>query len=232
MAGPGFLTPETRAFRRLRGPTCDVPGSTVVLGVGLIVVTDALMPKSGRPIWLVGSMDELAHLATGVVVLGALGPAVDGRLARGLMGASVGLDLDHVPQYAGADWLTAGTVRPYPHSLLTPIAAAGVFLALRQRAARGDATITALGALIGLSAHLLRDLAAPGTGVPLLWPINSRAFSVSRNLYLVLLGAGLARCLTVRMPRPRRCRPGWLKRMLPRTRLPRVDASRGLTPRH
>jgi membrane-bound metal-dependent hydrolase YbcI (DUF457 family) len=172
-----------------------VPGSTVVLGVGLIVVTDTLMPESGRPIWLVGSLDELAHLATGVVVLGALGPGVDGRLARGLIGSSVLIDLDHVPHYAGANWLTARTARPYPHSLLTPLVAAAAFSALRRKAPQGDMTVTALGALIGLSAHLVRDLAAPGTGVPLLWPIDNRAFSIPRNLYLALLGAGLARRL-------------------------------------
>jgi membrane-bound metal-dependent hydrolase YbcI (DUF457 family) len=176
-----------------------MPGSAVVVAAGLIVAADALIPESGRPIWRLGSLDELAHLATGVVVLGALGPTVDGPLARGLIGASVLIDLDHIPQYAGRDWLTARTDRPYPHSLLTPIAAAGFLSVLRRRAPRGDVTRTALGALIGLGAHLLRDLADPNTGVPLLWPIANRAFSIPRNQYLALLGAGLARCLARRL---------------------------------
>jgi membrane-bound metal-dependent hydrolase YbcI (DUF457 family) len=182
-----------------------VPGSAVALAVGAILVADAVMPESGEPVWLVGSLDEIAHLATGVVVLGALGTSVDGRLARGLIGASVLIDIDHIPQYAGARWLTAGTARPYPHSVLTLIASSATLLALRRRAPQAEAGTTALGILIGFTAHFVRDLATPGTGVALLWPIKKRAFSISHRLYAVLLIAGLGCCLESGGERTRPC---------------------------
>jgi membrane-bound metal-dependent hydrolase YbcI (DUF457 family) len=184
-----------RFYRRQPPSGYEVPSSAVAAAVGLILVSDALLPESGEPVWLAGSLDELAHLANGVVVLGVLGPYVDRRLARGLIGASVLIDIDHVPHNAGAGWLTAGTVRPYPHSLLTLMGSAAIFWALRRRAPRADATRTALGVLIGLSGHFLRDLAVPATGMPLLWPINNRAFSIPRRLYVASLAGAVVRSL-------------------------------------
>jgi membrane-bound metal-dependent hydrolase YbcI (DUF457 family) len=193
------MTPEMPSSRRLRSSSYEVPGSAVAFSVGLILATDQAMPESGRPIWLVGALDELAHLATGIVALGTLGPVVDGSLARGLIGASVLLDVDHIPQYAGANWLTQSrTARPYPHSLATLIAATAAFGALRRRAPHSDPTAAALGVVLGLSAHFLRDLGAPATGVPLLWPFDNHAFSISYGHYVAALTAGLAWALGVR----------------------------------
>ena len=86
-----------RICRWLRSPRYEVPRLGTVLAAGLILSADAVIPGLGGSIWLLGALDELAHMATGVVTLGTLGPVVDGRLARALMGASVLLDLDHVP---------------------------------------------------------------------------------------------------------------------------------------
>jgi membrane-bound metal-dependent hydrolase YbcI (DUF457 family) len=181
-----------RSYRRQPSSGYEVPGSAVAIAVGVILLADALLPESGEPVWFAGSLDELAHLANGVVVLGALGPDVDRRLARGLIGASVLLDIDHIPQYAGAHWLTAGTARPYPHSLVSLMGSAAIFWALRRRAPNPEPSTTALGVLIGLSAHFLRDLAVPDTGMPLLWPIKNRAFSIPRRLYVASLAGALA----------------------------------------
>jgi membrane-bound metal-dependent hydrolase YbcI (DUF457 family) len=183
-----------------------------VLAAALIVSADAVIPGLGESIWLLGALDELAHMATGVVTLGTLGPVVDGRLARGLMGASVLLDVDHVPQYAGADWLTAGTARPYPHSLLTLIAASGTFLLLRRKAPQAGATMTAQGLVIGLGAHVVRDLAEPDIGMPLLWPIDNRAFSIPRRLYRATLAVGVGRRLTAVKPETTRRLYGQVRR--------------------
>jgi membrane-bound metal-dependent hydrolase YbcI (DUF457 family) len=200
-----------------------VPGSAAALGLGLILAVDAAKPESGQPVWLDGVLDETAHLATAVLALGVIGTDVDGRLARGLVGASVLIDLDHIPQYTGAGWLTAGTARPYPHSSLTLLAALATFWALRRRAPEAAATRTALGVLLGLSGHFVRDLAEPRTGMPLLWPVSDRAFSIPGNLYAALLGAGLVRCLAVDLLRRRRSGWDWLKltcaRRLPNRRL-------------
>ncbi len=172
-----------------------MPRLAAALGVALLLAADAVKPESGRPVWLVGLLDETGHLATGVIALGALGTSVDGRLARGVIGASVLVDLDHVPQYGGAGWLTAGTGRPYPHSALTLLAASATFWALRRTAPREARTRTALGIVLGLSGHFVRDLAEPRIGLPLLWPLSNRAFSIPRSLYVGLVGAGAVRCL-------------------------------------
>lgn len=193
-----------RPYRRQPSFGYEVPASAVAAAVGLILVSDALLPESGEPIWLTGSLDEIAHLATGVVVLGALGNGVDRRLARGLIGASVLMDLDHIPQYRGAGWLTAGTARPYPHSLLSLLVCSAAFLALRRGAPQAGLSRTAFGTLIGLGAHFVRDLAVPDTGMPLLWPINRRAFSIPRGLYVAGLAGALARSIAVRHAN-RRC---------------------------
>lgn len=182
-----------RICRRLRSSSYEIPRGGVLLAAGVILAADAVVPEPRDSIWLAGALDESAHLATGVVTLGALGPVVDGRLARGLIGASVLLDLDHVPQYAGAGWLTAGTARPYPHSLLALIGAVTTFCLLRRRAPQADATSTAEGVVIGLCAHFVRDLAAREPGMPLLWPIANRAFSIPRAVYVAALIAGVAR---------------------------------------
>lgn len=193
-----------RSYYRQPSSGYEVPASRVALAVALILVSDALMPESGEPIWLAGSLDEIAHLANGVVVLGAFGPGVDRRLACGLIAASVLIDIDHVPQHRGAGWLTAGTARPYPHSLLSLMGSLAAFLALRRSAARAGASSTALGVLIGLSAHFLRDLAVPDTGMPLLWPIKNRAFSIRRRFYVASLAGALAWSLAGRHAKRRR----------------------------
>ena len=60
-----------------------------------------------------------------------------------------------------------------------------------------------LGALTGTAAHLWRDVCEPGTGVPLLWPITKRPFSIGYRNYaapMLVLGVAMAvdRWLTTR----------------------------------
>jgi len=55
--------------------------------------------------------------------------------------------------------------------------------------------MTAQGLVIGLGAHFVRDLAEPEIGMPLLWPIDNRAFSIPRRLYRAALAVGVGRGL-------------------------------------
>jgi inner membrane protein len=124
-----------------------------------------------------GLVDWIGHLATGVVLIALLRPS--GRMALGILAGSVLIDLDHLPHELGTDILTAGTPRPYTHSLLTLL----VVLAV-ARLARSELV---LGGAIGLAGHLGRDL---GSGdVVLLWPISKGTESVPFAVYVAVLAA-------------------------------------------
>jgi inner membrane protein len=174
-----------------------------------VVVVLAVQPVLGRldidtQFALVGVVDWTGHLATAVVLIALLAPPR--RMAAAILVFSVVIDLDHLPLELGSDILTAGTPRPYTHSLLTllvVLAAAGV---LRSQ--------VLLGAAIGLAGHFLRDLGT-GDGIPLLWPLSDAGASVPFALYVGVL-TGLAAVAALRSgpggatPIARRPRPRWL----------------------
>ena len=87
-----------------------------------MVVVLAVQPVLGRldidtQFALVGIVDWIGHLATGVVLIALLRPPR--RMAAAILVFSVVIDVDHLPLELGSDILTAGTPRPYTHSLLT-----------------------------------------------------------------------------------------------------------------
>lgn len=171
--------------RGLRPAYRAVPAKVLVLAAAVIVVFDSWRAWSGdRPVVAIGVGDEVAHLATGLVILSAIGRAMDRRFAAGLLGASVLIDLDHIPQYLGGDWLTQGTPRPYPHSVVTLVICA---LALGNRSLRAAAA----GALLGLVVHFARDMAEPAAGVSLLWPFDDGAWTFPYALYAVAMALAL-----------------------------------------
>jgi inner membrane protein len=132
-----------------------------------------------------GPLDETAHLLTTLLVLWALGPRLTRRLMIPALAASVLIDLDHVPQYLGDYFFTLGTPRPYTHSLstvLVVLALAGLWRRRRH---------LWLGVALGLVLHFWRDLAEPGSGVALLWPVSDHAFWLPHWSYLMML-AGIA----------------------------------------
>jgi len=179
----------------LRRPYIAVPPVGVLVALLAIVATTAMAPDS-LPLPLAGFADEIGHLATGLLVLAILRCPRRG-LAWGLLAASVLIDVDHIPHVLGGDWLTRGTPRPYPHSLLTPLSFLGVaaFAGRRQPAVRE----VALGITLGLVAHFVRDFGEGGGGVPLLWPWTDAGSVIPRWSYLVLMfalaGLGVARGL-------------------------------------
>ena len=150
-----------------------------------VVVCIDLITDAGSRSSQVGVLDEPAHLATGILVLLLLvallpaPPPVPFALAA--LVACVAIDLDHIPQYLGWEGLTEGTPRPYTHSLLTPL----VLCALAA-VSRGTVRAIALGAALGVCAHLLRDVAT-ASGVALFWPATSEASRISHPAYIVVL---------------------------------------------
>lgn len=143
-----------------------------------------------------GLIDEPAHLATGAIALIAL--ALVGRpptrtFAVAALIASVAIDLDHLPQHLGFDFLTAGTSRPYLHcalAVLVPLLAAIVIPRLRP---------LLLGVAFGFAAHLARDLVT-GPGVPLALPLSEASVRLPYFLYAGALVAVAIACL---LPAPR-----------------------------
>jgi membrane-bound metal-dependent hydrolase YbcI (DUF457 family) len=164
--------------------------------------------------------DEPAHLATALLFLVALAtllrshrPSV-GFLAAAVV-ASVAIDLDHVPGLLGWHGLSAGTPRPYTHSLATSVAliAVGVL-------AGGRARPIAFGAGFGVCAHLFRDLCT-GPGLALAWPLSDVAVRPPYMVFvagLVLTAAAIF--VVARRTRPSTSRRRWgdaslLARLLP-----------------
>ena len=137
------------------------------------------------PLPLIGVLDWSAHLATAVLILANLGPLARPAVTSALV-ASLVLDLDHLPHYLGSPVLTAGSPRPYTHSLAA-VAVACLVAARLQ----GDARRRAAGVALGILAHLTRDLATGG--VPLLWPLTREGVAVPFWLYAALAGALAAR---------------------------------------
>jgi membrane-bound metal-dependent hydrolase YbcI (DUF457 family) len=132
-----------------------------------------------------GLLDEAAHLGTGLMVLEAW-QRPSQAFATGLLAGSVLLDLDHVPDALGIRVLRPDRMRPRPHSVATLLVLAG--------------SPRLGGALVGVTAHLARDLATGTNSVPLLWPFSKRPFSIPYGVYAAglaaLAGLGVAQSRT------------------------------------
>ena len=147
-------------------------------------------------------LDWTNHLLTTLFLVWALRSMFRERQLVAALVASVVIDVDHIPGYLGSDVLTAGTHRPYSHSLLT----VAVLVALALACARWRDPL--FGAAIGVSSHLWRDLAEPhGAGVALLWPLSDRTVTTPAWIYLASIAAlasvGWARAVVLSgHPRP------------------------------
>ncbi len=128
-----------------------------------------------------GVLDETAHLLTGFLLLAALFRRASRPFALGLLVASVAIDVDHIPQHLGTDIITAGTARPYSHSLLTVVVLLALALHRRWRTCL-------LGAAVGLLGHFGRDMCENNAGVPLLWPFTDHSYTAPPAAYFVVIG--------------------------------------------
>lgn len=137
-----------------------------------------------------GLVDEPAHLATCAIALLALASLTTihppRRFVVAALIASVAIDVDHAPGILGSHALAGSLPRPYPHSLVFVSALIVVGCLSRRR----DVSQISLGLALGVSAHLLRDLAT-GPGVPLLWPFGDGVSTMPYAVFAGLLGAGV-----------------------------------------
>ena len=178
---------ETRWGLRLRLSPSALGIATVCL-----VAADWGSQLAGDSLFPGGPFDETAHFFTTLLILWALGKRACERFLLPALIASVAIDLDHLPARLGANWLTAGTPRPYTHSLLT----VGVVLLLAFLWRRRRDPL--LGIAIGLAIHFWRDMGEPGSGVAMLWPWSDRAFEYRHGLYVAAMAVvvliDIARC--------------------------------------
>lgn len=128
--------------------------------------------------------DEVAHISTALLAL--LAAVRPDRLVRhrtsliAALLASVAIDVDHLPVYAGVPGLADGG-RPVSHSFIT----AGLLLAAGLISPR--ARTACAGAAVGVALHLVRDVAT-GPGAPLMWPWTAHHVQVPHEAYSSLIG--------------------------------------------
>ncbi|HXO06988.1 MAG TPA: metal-dependent hydrolase [Solirubrobacteraceae bacterium] len=171
---------STRLGARMRSALVLSPATLTIAAIvlaaadwGYILAGDSFVPG--------GPLDETAHLMTTLLILWALGPRICKRFMVPALIASVVIDADHIPGQLGATWLTAGTPRPYTHSLLT--IAIVLSIAALWRARRD----LVLGIAIGLALHFFRDLAEGDAGVSLLWPVSYHSFQYPHGVYVAMM---------------------------------------------
>ena len=172
-----------------RGWLLDPPVWTILAAAALFAVDQFVYQRVGSSILPQAPLDWIDHLLTTVFIVWATRPLIGRRQLVPALVASVVLDADHIPGYLGSDALTAGTHRPYTHSLLTIL----VLLAIAM--ARPRWRWWTSGAALAVASHLWRDLAEPqGAGVALLWPASDRSITTPAWLYLgsIALFAALA----------------------------------------
>jgi inner membrane protein len=197
-------TAQPDAPTRGRGLLELAPATLTVAAVGL-AGADWGTQLAGSSLVPGGPLDEIAHLLTTLLVFWALGSRARERFLMPALVASVAIDLDHIPGRLGADWLSAGTPRPYTHSLLTIVVVLAVAALWRRR------RDVLLGVAIGLAIHFWRDMAEGGSGVSLLWPISYHSFQYSHGVYVAVMAAFvlLDTTLLVRRKKAVRQPGGW-----------------------
>lgn len=156
----------------------------VIVAAAVLFGADAIYDRLGATL-LGGVFDELAHVSTALLCLNLLPTRWRRPILLPALIASVLMDADHIPQYLfHAYFLTVGTPRPYPHSLLT------LLICLTFAAASVRHGRIWLGISVGVALHFLRDMAeGSGTGIALFWPLSDRGYAYPHAVYLALMGA-------------------------------------------
>lgn len=187
-----------RRERALGRRLTELSPVTLALTAVLLAAADWGTRLAGDTLIPGGPLDELAHLLTTLLFFWAFGPRTRERFLVPALIASVAIDLDHVPGRLGVDWLTAGTPRPYTHSLLTIAIVLASALVLRRR------RDLQLGIAIGLGIHLWRDMGEGESGVSLLWPISNHSFQYPHGAFVavmaVLVLIDATRCAEAKRP--------------------------------
>jgi inner membrane protein len=173
---------EPRRMRARREQVLDVLARPSWTGLGvaaaMLALTDLGAQRSSASFWPGGPLDLTAHFLTALIALWALDRRLPDAFLGGALVASVLIDLDHVPGHLGVHLLTAGTPRPYTHSLLT------IAVVLAFAAVLSGRRMLLFGVAAGLALHFWRDVGDPGSGVALLWPFSDYADNVPRVVYV------------------------------------------------
>lgn len=157
-----------------------VPAAAAAILVAAVAAIDLLFREYHFSLPVAALLDESAHVATLLVLLAAVGPIPSGRFIGGSLLGVVLIDVDHVPMQLGWDFLTAGTGRPYSHSLAGILVLVCIALASPK-----SWRPSLLGAATGLAVHLVRD-AATG-GIALYWPLSWQAVRLPYGAYALTL---------------------------------------------
>jgi hypothetical protein len=162
--------------------------------------TDWLTGWHGMNFAMRGLLDWPAHLATALVILGALirvrRALPDRRFGWAMLICSVLIDVDHLPAEFGSSVLTEGAPRPYTHALWTVVVLTLAWAAARYAAIRsgrprlGSAELILAGAASGIAAHFVRDIAtAP---MSFWWPMTNSAVEAPYWWYVAALAIIIA----------------------------------------
>jgi hypothetical protein len=209
----GEITRSFRPFRNVQlfhwvGETAAKRSVGVLLAL-YAFATDWVTGWHGMNFVLQGILDWPAHLATAVVILGALvrvrRGVPDQRFGWTMLACSVLIDIDHIPEEFGFDVLTYGTPRPYTHAIWLVITLTFAWAIARHLAIRYErdrpATIELVlaGAAWGVAAHFVRDIAtAP---MSFWWPVTKIAVEVPYWWYVMALAIVIAIGPVPRLPR-------------------------------
>ena len=174
-------------MREWLGQRLLAPSRTFVLSAALLFAVDQYAYQQvGAAVVPQAPLDWIAHLLTTLFIVWALGRWFRAQWLIPALIASVVIDADHIPGRLGSDILTAGTSRPYTHSLAT------IACLLALSVPRWRWRQIAFGAAVGVASHLWRDLAEPhGAGIALLWPLSDQRITTPAAVYLASV-AGLA----------------------------------------
>jgi inner membrane protein len=184
-----WTTTARPQFARVLARIGGEPLLPIILIVGIYLI-DRMMRRV-RSVIATGVLDEPAHLATAVLVLLAL---VGGRrlaaaptFTAAALAASMLIDVDHLPLYAGVPGVADSGGRPYSHSVTTVV----VLLVLWLITGRRWAGLA--GAAVGVCLHFVRDVAT-GPGLQLWWPVSRVDIRLPARWYLaaVIVLAGVA----------------------------------------
>lgn len=175
-------TPRT-VLRALRTVAFRLSPAPLAIATACLIAADWGSRQAGETVFPGAPLDETAHFITTLLIFWAVGRVACRRFLAPALVASVVIDVDHVPERFGIDWLTAGTPRPYTHSLLTVAVVLAIALLWRRRRDLW------LGVAIGLAIHFWRDMGEANSGVSLLWPFSYHSFQYPHGYYLAVMAA-------------------------------------------
>lgn len=177
-----------RQHRHSVGSRAVSISSRAVIGcLGVIGCADFILRRwKAPPLAVVAALDEPAHVCTGVLALSALGETFELPVVVAVVAGSVAIDLDHVPGMLGSDMLVVPgptRTRPVAHSL-TSLAVLGAASLLLRGTPRQPMLVTAA----AMALHYFRDITEPSrAGMPVLWPVSDRVYSLGYFCYVAAL---------------------------------------------